>query len=664
MQRISSLFFSLWIVGALAAANAQEDYSEAPQLARLVEAGELPPVEERMPEADDILVVEPVEEVGEYGGTLRYMHSGPHLVELRALLYDPPIRWNRNYSEYIPGLFKDWEVDEDELTITFFMRRGLRWSDGEPFTSDDILFWWEDMVLDEGYIAMTAPIWAIQEGEIARLEVIDDYAFRFHLAGTDWNMPYLLATGFWNFEKMMTPRHYLSQFHPRYNQELDDYSALEAQRHWWTIPGYPTLLAWQLVEYDAGVRAVLERNPYYWKVDTEGNQLPYIDRIVSLELPGEDVRVAQLVDGNIDLAFHTLGSARNWALLEDTLEGSDYRLLGGWLIGAGGFPTVAVNQDFVGDAYIRELLRDPDFRRALSLAIDREEVNELLWFGLGTPQQATITEESWHFEEDEGREVFEEWAASYANYDPERANELLDAAGLAGRDELGWRVRADNGQPLELILDVIRWDVREWEVQQWEVHRDWEVLQDWEIIQDWLIHKDWEILQEAAALFKDYWEAVGVSVIINDLPSPQLDLRLRDGIYMLRLFNKSAIDLWTSPHWVFPVGVQARVWPLQALWLQTGGVRGEPATEVTQRLYDLYLEGIAIPEPEDRHELVWEAIRIHIEEGPFDIGATGGLPAPAVAHESLRNIPDFGIIGPWEAGAPGNTDPWQYFFGE
>ncbi|MDQ3397975.1 MAG: ABC transporter substrate-binding protein, partial [Deinococcota bacterium] len=271
----------LLLLGTALAQPAQ--YSEAPMLAEQVEAGDLPPVEERLPDPDDIMMVEPVEEVGQYGGTIRTFHGDPGMGELKMLMYDTPVRWNRDYTEYIPGLFKSWEFNEDGTTVTYHMRQGVKWSDGVPFTTEDILFWWEDMANNTDFGAVQVPWWAYVADQPATLEIIDDYTFSFTFAGPNWNAPYILASGFWNFEPMMAPKHFLSQFHPDYNDEVDGYGELETMRNWHQTPDHPTLFAWHVVQYQPGERVIFERNPYYWKVDTEGNQLPYVDRIDSRE---------------------------------------------------------------------------------------------------------------------------------------------------------------------------------------------------------------------------------------------------------------------------------------------------------------------------------------------------------------------------------------------
>ncbi len=620
------------LVAAFTAAQAQpSEFFEAPMLAAKVAAGELPPVAERLPDPEHLVVLEPVEMIGQYGGTIRTQHPDPGMGNIKMKMYDPGVRWNRDYTEYVPGLFLGWEYNEDGTSVTFLMRHGLKWSDGHPFTTEDILFWWEDLALNDDFGAVTKPWWGFIGEDLAELEIIDEYTFAFHYPAPNWNVPYVLASGFWNFEPMMAPKHFLSQFHPDYNPAVTDYDDLETMRNWHQTPGHPTIFAWYTVSYAPGERVAFERNPYYWKVDTAGNQLPYVDRIESTEVPDGEVRLLRVLAGDVDLAFRQVDSPRDLPVILDNEERGGYRWLEGWINGAGGWPMIVVNQDHVLDDYIRDVLRDKNFMRGLSLAVDRERANEAIWFGLGTVQQATITEQSWHFDPPEGRQLFEDWAAWYADYDPDRANEYLDAAGLDERGADGFRLRADNGERFELILDIGDWGGA-------------------------------EVNEEAAALVQADWQAVGVRVILNHAPTTEIGRRWDDGHNMVRFVHMAEMDLWTFPDWVFPAGNETRGWPMQALYIRTGGAQGHEPGEIVSRLYDLYLQGLATPDVEDRHPFVWDAIRIHMEEGPFYIGITAGLPMPATAKTNLRNIPDFGILGPWAPGGPGNTNPEQYFY--
>ena len=161
-----------------------EGLREAPMLAELVRRGELPPVEERLPE--DVLVMEPVEEIGQYGGTWRRVANGPGHGTLKMIMYDVPVRWNRDLTGYEPNLFKDWEYNEDGTSVTFFLRRGVKWSDGVPFTTDDIRFWWEDLALNEDFGDVPFPGWGVLRGERMTVDFIDNFTIRFNFAYPNW----------------------------------------------------------------------------------------------------------------------------------------------------------------------------------------------------------------------------------------------------------------------------------------------------------------------------------------------------------------------------------------------------------------------------------------------------------------------------------------------
>ena len=415
---------------------------EAPDLTAKVTSGELPPLEERLPVPEDIMVLDPVEAIGTYGGTLRVMHANQTMDELKVIVNDPPVRWNRDFSDYIPGLFKGWSFNEDGTEVTFQMRRGLKWSDGVPFTTEDIEFYWNDIAGDPAFGETPLPFWGFSGTEFtAELTVHDEYSFTIKFAEPNWNFPYMLASGYWGFEELMTPKHYLGQFHPKYNPNIKDYDQLTDHINWWTTPGFPTVFGWSVTSYEPGVRVVMSRNPYYWKTDTEGNQLPYIDTIISSEIADPEVQLLKVISGEIDLQARTMPSPRNLPLLIENQERGGYRWLDGWRSGAGAWPAVIVNQTYTGGDTIRALLQNKSFRQALSLAINRDVINEAVWSGLGVPQQGTISKESWHFKSEAGQALLKEWSSAYAAYDPDKANQLLDEIGLTERDASGIRTR-------------------------------------------------------------------------------------------------------------------------------------------------------------------------------------------------------------------------------
>ncbi|NPV78828.1 MAG: ABC transporter substrate-binding protein [Firmicutes bacterium] len=605
-------------------------YNEAPMLSKLVKEGKLPPVEKRLPVKEDIMVVTPVEEIGQYGGTWRAVHWDPGMGNLKMIMYDPPVRWNRDYTAYVPGLAKKWEFSKDGKTITFYFRKGVKWSDGHPFTTEDLKFWWEDLALNEDYQVIRPPWWAYKNGKLMKVNFIDDYTVSFTFDAPNWNVPYVLASGFWEWEPLMKPKHYLKQFHPKYNPKIKDWKTFQDKDQWWQNPEYPTLFAWHCVKYVPGERVIFERNPYYWKVDTKGNQLPYIDRIESVEVTDPEVRLLQVLKGDYTATFRGVDNPRNIPVLLERQEAGGYRVIL-WQNGAGGWPGILVNQNYVGDKWMRDLLRNQKFRAALSLAIDRNRVNEVIWNGMATPRQGTISKESWHFRSPEGQKVYKEWANNYAKYDPKEANRLLDSIGLTKRDAQGFRTRPD-GSKLELVLDITGWGIA-------------------------------EINAETGALVKNFWEAVGLRTVLNAVQgTPEEGQRQTQSTYQFRFAHCAEMDLWTYPDWVFPVR-DSRAWPKVGRWYMTGGEEGEAPEPGSpeEKLIKLYEKGIEEPNVEKRHRYVWDAIKIHITDGPFYIGITGDLPQPVIVKKNFRNVPDFGILGPWAVGGPGNTNPEQYF---
>ena len=288
------------------AAEDMAAFGEAPMLAEMVAAGDLPPVEERLP--IDYQVVEPDESVGEYGGTWFNVTWEAKIPNIKMILYDPPIRWKDDYTGYEPGLAKAFEWSDDGTEVTLYFREGVRWSDGAPFTMDDLRFWWEDLAMNDEYKVVQVPWWGFNsDGSPMDVTFPDDYTMVMKWDSPQWITPYILAQGYWEWEPMMKPRHYLEQFHPSYADDVD-YEIFELMDKWWENPDYPVLFAWRTVEYIPAERAVLERNPYYWKVDTEGNQLPYIDRMDVAIIPNEEVRLLEASRGKYNASFRAVAN--------------------------------------------------------------------------------------------------------------------------------------------------------------------------------------------------------------------------------------------------------------------------------------------------------------------------------------------------------------------
>jgi len=612
---------------------------EAPMLQEMVRAGELPPLQERLPK--DLQTVDVYESIGQYGGTWHTIASASDIGNIKMKLYDPPWRWNPDYTGYESGLAKSFEMNDACTELTWNFREGIKWSDGEPFIPKvDYGFWWEDLVLDED-VNVSVPWYAYQtDGETPMdVEFPDDYTMVWKNFKPNCIVPYIVAQGFWEWEpgKHQPPKHYLSQFHPKYNSDAS-YEDLELMSKWWENPDFPVVFAWRVESYTAGERTVLVRNPYYWKVDPDGNQLPYIDYVDIAIIPDKEVRVLELSTGKYEASFRGGADPNDIPFLLEQAESGDYILQDGWMNGAGGWPMWMINQDYVPDEEIRDLLRDTKFRKGLSVALDRDRLIDVVWGGIGTPQQCTISPQAWHFASAEGQALFKEWQQSDAQYDPDLAMQYFDEIGFVDADGDGWR-DLPSGAAFELVIDFADWGGEAVSVNGVEV-------------------------------FAGNLEEVGVKVIQNNLKgSPEWDLRMKESTFMLKMAHASEVDLWTYPDWIFPLrggGEGSRSWPMQGKWRSSGGDEGwepEPGSPAA-RLQALYDQGVIEPDEEARHQLVYEAIRIHMEEGPFNLGAAGDQPVPVVVSNKMHNISTYGILGPWAPASPGNQHPEQYWIEE
>lgn len=620
---------------------AASEYNEAPMLTEMVSSGALPPVEERLPE--EPVVVTPVESVGEYGGTWYTMDETTDFYHFRMIPYEPLVRWKPDYTGYEPGLAESWEFSDDGKILTWHLRRGLKWSDGAPLTTADFKFWWEDIALNEEYKTIQPRAQHFNsDGTPMTIEFPDEFTMVWKKDTPQWIVPYIEAQGFWEIDRMLHPAHYLKQFHPTYNADAT-YEELDAHvRKWHEDPGQPVIYPWVVTNFVSGERIELERNPYYWKIDSEGNQLPYIDKLVVELIQDKETRTLKLSQGDYT-SFRGSTDPRDIPFLFEQAEANGYHMLSGWTKGGGAWPTWMINQDYsiTGDPEtdtpldqeIREVLRNPLFRKAMSVAIDRQRMIDVVWEGIGEPKGFTISPQAWHFASPEGQAVYEEWAAADAQYDPKQAEAWLDEIGMTrGADD--WRT-LPSGEPFELIIDVGDWGGD-------------------------------KVSLDGSEVLKEYLEAVGIKVILNNLiGQPDFRIRREEGTFMLASADASEIDLWTYPAWVFPTN-GIRAWPKQGKWFETAGAEGwEPDPDSsTMKLIELYNQGMAEPDVQKRHELVWEAIGIHIDDGPYYLAASGDRAVPVVLQDNFHNVPETGILGPWAPCSPGNKHPEQFWISQ
>ncbi len=596
-------------------------FNEAPQLAELVKQRKILPLKQRLPQ--EPLVVVPVEEIGEYGGTWHRVYLGPSdLMNFYTITYDPLLRRDReDPSQIEPNVAKEWEFSNDGKTLTVKLRRDMRWSDGKPFTADDILFWYNDIILNNE-LTPSKPAWLMVDNTLGKVEKIDKYTVSFSFV-----KPHAFILDYLAMQTPFAPKHYLMQFHPKYTSKksLDERVQKAGFGAWYqlftdkatrgTNPELPVINAWKVTVPPAqGTRMIVERNPFYWKVDTAGNQLPYIDRVVFDLVENTEVANMKAIAGEVDMQLRHM-MIKNYPVFVQESKKAGYRVLR-WKTGSTLGLMVNLNNK---DLTMRKIVQDPQFRQALSLAINREEMNELLYMGLGEPRQASPFKGSPLY--------YKEWEKSYAEYDPERANKLLDQMGLDKRGKDGFRLRPD-GKTLILTIE----------------------------------NPGLTDVVDECELVKNYWEKIGIKALVKTEER---------SLYVTRqLAGEQDISYWgigvgltnpllTPEGWI-PIHPNCAWAPLWGAWYQTKGKGGEEPPKEIKELTELYEKITVTLDKKERQTLIDRLVDFYVKNIPI-IGAVGEWPIIGVVKDNFRNVPE---VARWDTSilsSPGYTCPEQYF---
>jgi len=607
------------------------DLKEAPALYAKVAQGDLAPVDERMP--TEPRIVEVVEEIGEYGGTWRRVAIGPGDVGSWAhrLSYDCPLRYGPDGGEIIPHIIKGFEVTDGGASFVLSLRKGHKFSDGEPFTSDDLMYWYEDDATNEEMNPNGIGGWLAVEGEGVVVTKIDDYTTKWSfVAPYGLFIPQMAATRYtWAFSQY--PKHYLSQFHPTYadkaeldkmveDEGYDNWMGLHGNRRDWRNPDCPNNKTWNGVKLPPDIPCSMERNPYYFLMDPEGHQLPYIDRLRFEVVENVDVLNLKAVAGAVDHQFRHL-SWENYPLFIENAEQGDFRVVQ-WTLAQGANLAFAPNQNHE-DPGMAEIMQNKKFRQALSVAIDRDEMNEVIFMGLGTPRQASVVPSFPAWKESQ--------STAYAQYDPDMANALLDEIGMTERDAEGFRLRLD-GEQLTINCEYAP------------------------------VFGPWGDVVEMCA---NYWADIGIRVFPKEESRDLFNERGVAGTVqdMSVWMQDRAAHFWLQPIWQTPIrgGTPASSGALWADWNDTGGESGEEPPEIVKKAYALVESMKTATSNEELVGYATELLDINAEELWY-IGTVGLLPHVGVVKNNMRNVLEEGVISDWLCLTPGNTTIEQYFF--
>jgi ABC-type dipeptide/oligopeptide/nickel transport system permease component/ABC-type transport system substrate-binding protein len=610
---------------------------ESPLLRELVEEGKLPPVAERI--GPQPLVMDGVDGIGNYGGTWHRIANSVGDVGIISwrMAAATLTRWSPLGYPVMPNLARDWEVNDDATDYIFHLREGIRWSDGHPVTADDILFWWEWDSLHFGI----EPAFMRTGGELGQIEKMDDYTVRFTFSQPYGHFPEVMAKE-GNF---IRPKHYLEQYHPalgdpdviettRRNLRLGSAAAVYNRVKDNMNPQHPRLWPWIPRTYQGTPPFFFVRNPYYWAVDTEGNQLPYVDRIM-FDVRSPDMISVSAAEGEITMQARHIMYA-DYTLLMSQRDRRNYDVYH-WYPGVRSLFTIypvlnrRIDSDRPETAHKHALLNEKTFRHALSLAINRKDIIRAEYNNVGEPAQIDPGPDSpFH-----NPRLYK----SFVEYNPEEATRLLDALGLDQRDHEGYRTFPD-GTRMTWYLNTT----------------------------------DFTGSGPAPFLIED-WAAVGVRVILRERAR---SLFLREQAILEHDFTvwtgESEFHPMQEPRNFVPTNGHSFYAPAYAIWYRSGGLYGAEQAARTQaaieppldhplrRTMEIYEEAIQQTGLDQQIAIFNEILEI-AADNLWHISIGSPPPQPVIVQRGFKNVPRNAIFGHIYS-TPANAGIETFYFDE
>lgn len=628
MKRLALTAFLL--LAAPLSATAQ---SEPPLLSEKVTLGALPEMAARLP--IDPLVVDlksQNRELGAYGGTLHMVMAGAKDVRQMVVYgYARLVGYDPQTMELRPDLAKDVIV-EDNRSFTFVLREGHRWSDGTPFTAEDFRYFWEDVANNPDISPTGPPIELMVNGELPKVEILSPTEVRY-----SWSQPnpdFLPQLAGARPLYLYRPSTHLKMYHDHYAEHgaLMERVGKVAARNWAALhnrvdnpykfdnPDLPTLQPWVSRTAPPANRYVFDRNPYYHKIDSAGRQLPYIDTVV-FQIASPGLIPAKTGAGEVDLQARYLNFEDYTFLRQGEGRGNYETYL--WKTAKGSHLALFPNLN-IEDPVWREVMRDVRFRRALSLAVNRHELNEVIYFGLALEGGNTVLPSSRLYKPD--------YRNKWAEFDPIRANALLDGMGLTERDDRGVRLLPD-GRPMEIIVETAGESTEETDLLE-------------------LIHDTW--LEVGIKLYSRPSER---TVFRNRIFAGQTMMAISFGI------ENGIPSAESSPSEFAPTAQTQYMWPRWGQHYQTKGMAGIapdiPEAVELMALYTTWRRSATT----DARRAVWHQMLEIWSEQVFSIGLIAGVLQPVVVGLKLHNVPVQAIYN-WDPGAHfGMHRPDTFFFG-
>ena len=592
---------------------------EPPNLVAAVAAGQLPPLTARLPRVP--LVFEAPRSdwtLGRYGGEVRTLMAKDRDIRMmvvygysRLVGYDEQLRLTPDILEKVDNV--------DSRIFTLHLRPGHKWSDGKPFTAEDFRYYWDDVAHNKDLSPFGLPQALLVNGHAPKFEVLNETTVRF-----TWQEPnpmFLPALAAPSPLYIYRPAHYLRQFHAHYaGVEKANALAVEAGSRSWAglhqkkdeqfrfdNPDLPTLEPWKNTTPLPSTRFVLERNPYFHRVDSTGRQLPYIDRII-VGITDDKLIPAKAGAGDVDLQVRYLRFDNYTFLKQSEKRNQNHVRL--WEKALGSQIALYPNLN-AEDAEWRKLMRDVRFRRALSLGINRHEVNEVVYFGLGRESSNTILQRSALFRP--------EFRAAWTKFDVKAANALLDSIGLTRRDAAGLRLLPD-GRPMELVIDTSGESTEETDVLE---------------------------------LIRDSWRQLGIAMFSRPSQREVFRKRVFSGKSMMSVWSGLSNGIPTpdmSPGELAPTTQEQLQWPMWGQYYEQNRKGGEaPTSPDVVELVKLFEEWRNSGSADEREKIWLRMLTINANE-VYTIGIVTRALQPVVVRDNLRNVPVEGIYS-WDPGA-------------
>lgn len=605
---------SALLPGTLRAADREPEFFKSQ-----LDEGKLPPVAERLPRTPRIVKVASMgRQPGRHGGTVRTLIGSQKDIRLMTINgYARLVGYDETLTLQ-PDILESFTSEEDRV-FTFRLREGHKWSDGSLLTPEDFRYCWEDVINNEDLGGLDTAL--VVDGKGPTFEIVDPLTVRYtwHAPNPDF-LPKLAAP---QALSLVVPAAYLKQFHKNYQDEakLEELMKQHKAKKWTSLhirmarqyrpenPDLPTLDPWRNTVKPPAEQFVFERNPFFHRVDENGLQLPYIDRFV-LNVSSSSIIPAKTGAGESDLQAINLDFT-DYAFLKDA-EKRYPVTVSLWKKTLGSRLALLPNQN-AGDAVWRPLLRDVRVRRALSLAIDRHEINMAVFYGLATPSADTVLPESPLFRP--------EYAEAWIEHDPAQANALLDEAGLNLRDDDGIRILPD-GRPAQIIIESAGESTLETDVLE---------------------------------LVADHWRNVGLALFIRSSQRDVFRSRALAGQIMMSIWSGIDNGVPTAdmnPGQIAPTADDQLQWPVWgAHYLSHGDIGEAPDMPEAAELVRLLKEWRHTATTPERAAIWHKMLSIYTQQ-VFSIGIVNATQQPILATTRLRNLPKEALYG---------FDPTCYF---